>query len=342
MSYRFGNFEFDTEEEYNNALDDFARIKEIKDKCDIDDPDTVKKLLFLIKNKKIVFKTKVGAAFVKVLITKFEEQNGVKFSSPVNKKAPEIKEEAVEIIKSHLTEEELRQVEEAEAESEKCEWVRIIAGIVMFILALVCFPLFLGILVILIIFAQIDRLKYLWKNRRAFLLGILITVGYMVDYTFSYAAYNLRGSENIAQDIIGGPVCFSIAIGTPIILLLLMRALLKTQTYLSIRNIASYPIVLVTFLLPFAAVALLAYARYAPSSGGNGGNGGGNPYGGPGGAGGNPYGGIGPQFEYIGEPPTVDVRGHVRHYANGNTTWVRKHTRTMPDATVLNNFSYHN
>lgn len=86
MSYRFGTFEFDTEEEYNNALDDFARIKEIKDKCDLDDPDTVKKLLFLIKNKKIIFKTKVGAAFVKVLITKFEEQNGVSITETGNKK----------------------------------------------------------------------------------------------------------------------------------------------------------------------------------------------------------------------------------------------------------------
>lgn len=460
MSYKLGIFEFDTEEEYKDAKDDYARIKEIKEKCDLDDPATVKKLLFLIKNKKIVFKTKVGAAFVKVLIKKFEEQNGVSFGIPekavsateksddenekyveeyeedgnddeifevpaiivkaggfrnflsivffiasfvvpyfvfrflpfldvfqkmekkyifndqfydietsdyrysslmlailagitiINalrigisnlKKMNRRKKKADEIIKSHLTADELKEIEEAEREEEKYEGIRIIAGIIMFILAIVCFPLFLGILVILLIFAQIDRLKYLWKNRRAFLLGILTVFGYLADYAFCYGTYNLREIDNdvsvskaVFIHILRGPICLSIAIGIPVILLFLMKALLKTQTYLSIRNMASYPIELALFLLPFAAVALLAYARYNPNSGNNKGN----PYGGPGGSGGNPNGGIGPQFVYVGEPPTVDVKGHPRHYANGKTVWIKKHSRTMPDATILNNFSY--
>lgn len=61
--YKFGEYEFDTYEEYLEAEDDLKKIDLITQEVDINDIDVAVRLYTRIRNKEIVFRSKVGVNF---------------------------------------------------------------------------------------------------------------------------------------------------------------------------------------------------------------------------------------------------------------------------------------
>ncbi|MDE7311957.1 MAG: class B sortase [Eubacterium sp.] len=61
--YRIGDYEFNTYEEYLAAQEDAKKIDFITKELDITDPDVAVRLYTLIRNKEIVFRTKLGISF---------------------------------------------------------------------------------------------------------------------------------------------------------------------------------------------------------------------------------------------------------------------------------------
>ena len=61
--YRIGDYEFDTYEEYLEAQEDVKKIDYITKEVDITDADAALRLYTLIRNKEIVFRSKIGISF---------------------------------------------------------------------------------------------------------------------------------------------------------------------------------------------------------------------------------------------------------------------------------------
>ena len=61
--YKIGEYEFDTYEEYLAAQEDVKKIDFLTKELDITDPDVAVRLYTLIRNKEIVFRSKVGLSF---------------------------------------------------------------------------------------------------------------------------------------------------------------------------------------------------------------------------------------------------------------------------------------
>lgn len=61
--YKIGDYEFNTYEEYLAAQEDVKKIDFITKEVDITDPDVAVRLYTLIRNKEIVFRSKVGISF---------------------------------------------------------------------------------------------------------------------------------------------------------------------------------------------------------------------------------------------------------------------------------------
>ncbi len=61
--YKVGDYEFNTYEEYLAAQEDVKKIDFITKEVDITDPDVAVRLYTLIRNKEIVFRSKVGISF---------------------------------------------------------------------------------------------------------------------------------------------------------------------------------------------------------------------------------------------------------------------------------------
>ena len=61
--YRLGDYEFDTYKEYIEAQEDLKKIDLITEEVDINDVDVAARLYTLIRNKEIVFHSKVGVNF---------------------------------------------------------------------------------------------------------------------------------------------------------------------------------------------------------------------------------------------------------------------------------------
>ncbi len=61
--YRLGDYEFDTYEEYLEAQEDLKKIDLITEEVDINDVDVAARLYTLIRNKEILFHSKVGVNF---------------------------------------------------------------------------------------------------------------------------------------------------------------------------------------------------------------------------------------------------------------------------------------
>ena len=61
--YRLGDYEFDTYEEYLEAQEDLKKIDLITEEVDINDVDVAARLYTLIRNKEIIFHSKVGINF---------------------------------------------------------------------------------------------------------------------------------------------------------------------------------------------------------------------------------------------------------------------------------------
>lgn len=61
--YKIGDYEFNTYEEYLAAQEDTKKIDFITKEVDITDPDVAVRLYTLIRNKEIVFRSKVGISF---------------------------------------------------------------------------------------------------------------------------------------------------------------------------------------------------------------------------------------------------------------------------------------
>ena len=61
--YRLGDYEFDTYEEYLEAQEDLKKIDLITEEVDINDVDVAARLYTRIRNKEIVFHSKVGINF---------------------------------------------------------------------------------------------------------------------------------------------------------------------------------------------------------------------------------------------------------------------------------------
>ena len=61
--FRLGDYEFDTYEEYLEAQEDLKKIDLITEEVDINDVDVAARLYTRIRNKEIVFHSKVGINF---------------------------------------------------------------------------------------------------------------------------------------------------------------------------------------------------------------------------------------------------------------------------------------
>lgn len=61
--YKIGEYEFDTYEEYLAAQEDVKKIDFLTKELDITDPDVAVRLYTLIRNKEIMFRSKVGLSF---------------------------------------------------------------------------------------------------------------------------------------------------------------------------------------------------------------------------------------------------------------------------------------
>ena len=61
--YKLGDYEFDTYEEYLEAQEDLKKIDLITEEVDINDVDVAARLYTRIRNKEIVFHSKVGINF---------------------------------------------------------------------------------------------------------------------------------------------------------------------------------------------------------------------------------------------------------------------------------------
>lgn len=61
--YRIGDYEFNTYEEYLAAQEDVKKIDFITKEVDITDPDVAVRLYTLVRNKEIVFRSKIGISF---------------------------------------------------------------------------------------------------------------------------------------------------------------------------------------------------------------------------------------------------------------------------------------
>ena len=61
--YRLGDYEFDTYEEYLEAQEDLKKIDLITEEVDINDVDVAARLYTRIRNKEIIFHSKVGINF---------------------------------------------------------------------------------------------------------------------------------------------------------------------------------------------------------------------------------------------------------------------------------------
>ena len=61
--YKIGDYEFNTYEEYLAAQEDAKKIDFITKELDITEPDVAVRLYTLIRNKEIVFRTKLGISF---------------------------------------------------------------------------------------------------------------------------------------------------------------------------------------------------------------------------------------------------------------------------------------
>lgn len=61
--YKIGEYEFDTYEEYLAAQEDVKKIDFLTKELDVTDPDVAVRLYTLIRNKEIVFRSKVGLSF---------------------------------------------------------------------------------------------------------------------------------------------------------------------------------------------------------------------------------------------------------------------------------------
>ena len=64
MQYTIGKYTFDNETEYNNGKNDVAIIKALREKCDLKNENTVKKILLYTEQGKIVFKSQIGKDFI--------------------------------------------------------------------------------------------------------------------------------------------------------------------------------------------------------------------------------------------------------------------------------------
>lgn len=62
--YKIGAYEFETREEWENALEDVKKIKSIVDRIDIDDPEHVLAVYKMIRSGRVKFKSELGAVFL--------------------------------------------------------------------------------------------------------------------------------------------------------------------------------------------------------------------------------------------------------------------------------------
>ena len=225
--------------------------------------------------------------------------------------------EAEEFFYSQLSEEEKQKLEN---EKETGDCLGFLLGLILVVIMVLIPPLGMILFLIVLFIKQLPKLKWLIKNWKSGLWAFILPFYYMgVLWAGAFYAYAAPKNNMIYDSMAVGSVVLSY-----FVVLWLINRSLKCQTYLAIRSIASFPIMLFLFILPFALVGVVVYANIdSESSNGTIGISGMES------GGGNPYGGTGPSFIYSGEPPQYWV--NAPHTAQGG------YWRTMPDATTLNN-----
>ncbi len=84
--YKIGVYEFETREEWENALEDVKTIESIVDRIDIDDPEHVLAIYKLIRSGRIKFKSELGAVFLCDLSDRVAQYSQKKMTEDGNKK----------------------------------------------------------------------------------------------------------------------------------------------------------------------------------------------------------------------------------------------------------------
>lgn len=67
--YKIGNKEFETKEEYIAVVSDLKKIKTIKEKYDIKEPEQARKILEMLSKNPQIFQTSYGNSFINELKT---------------------------------------------------------------------------------------------------------------------------------------------------------------------------------------------------------------------------------------------------------------------------------
>lgn len=264
-----------------------------------------------------IYKTETGA-YLMVITVVWGIIIGISNINKIDKR----KKAAEKYFYEQLTEDEKKKLEEENKEDSKWGFLLVIGLVVLGVLIP---PLGLIMLLLFVFVNQFPKLKWLIKNWKA---GVLALVGFLYQLFMIASANSYKEKIAAGEDISFFGILIGIMIST-IFIMFLIEKVLHAQFYLAIRNMASFPIMLFLFILPFAVIGMAIYADVqSHSSDGTlyayGTGGGGNPNGG-----GNPYGGTGPNFIYDGQPPVYVV--NAPHTKDG---W---YLRSMPDATVYNN-----
>lgn len=84
--YCIGKFQFDSYEEYQEALDDIEKIRYMSKKMDINEPGVAQRLYTLIREDKIIFKTVIGDDYLLYLSDLVAEDYRAMSKNPFSKK----------------------------------------------------------------------------------------------------------------------------------------------------------------------------------------------------------------------------------------------------------------
>ncbi|MDF2544533.1 MAG: hypothetical protein K0S47_4251 [Herbinix sp.] len=183
--------------------------------------------------------------------------------------------------------------------------------VVLIILCVIFPPLFFVLLIIRAIISALPKLKWLSKNIKSGIIGFLI-ISYMF-FLIEVGEYVKEERNEITTIPLMRPTIILSVFFISLLMIIIASRIIKKQTYLSIRTMATFPIMLFLTLLPFIGIGLMVYA-YVNSNDNN--------------------------TVTIGDPGVYEVSGHYRHTPSGGLTYVDPYLRTYPDGILTNNLSF--
>ncbi len=143
--YTIGDYEFETEEEWADAVDDLQTIRQIINTTDVHNPDEALSLYRMMREGELTFKGPVGEAFFNDIadtVAEFSEQSLMK-----DKEAPKEDPLSVSSLLNRFLPQKFRKSVNNDAENAeinkrrktRSQWVYLIVGALCIIAAVLCF-----------------------------------------------------------------------------------------------------------------------------------------------------------------------------------------------------------